>query len=467
MYFILVRVMVIDEKVNPWLAEKLRKMGVDPVVNLLLEVDSRVINDVVNRLRKLGISVDMSKVSTLPKVAYVPVVVDTALVDAVSKIPGVVKIHYDVPVWIKPFFLEDKLLGKLVLSKVEIPGLPTHIMASLPLAPLIAATGVSKGDVEIIPSEPVLSVIEAPQEYPAPDFRIAIIDTGATIFHPQLLGKSITTASEVPEPAPIDLLGHGTWVATAILGAPKRTRFGLVRGVADKARNVVSIKGLSGFGFGSASGIIKAMERAWKLGAKVVNMSLGGPLQGTVEEDPLCRVVEQLAQEGILCIVAAGNEGPDEWTIGSPGASPHVLTVGAYSLTDDAVAYWSSRGPSGGFYKENRDLFEDDLGKYGDNLVKPDIIAPGGGREKEEKIDEVLYSGCTGMFDGYYDLLPDLYEGMHGSSMSTPIATGLIAILLKAGKVNNVEDIKRKMKAVAKEKDNVEGWGLIKASYFA
>jgi len=459
---------VVDEKVNPWLAEKLRKMGVDPVVNLLLEVDSRAINDVVNRLRKLGISVDMSKVSVLPRVAYVPIAVDSALVDAISKIPGVIKIHYDVPVWVRPFFLEDVLLGKLVLSKVEIPGLPTHVMASLPLAPLIAATGVSKEDVEIIPSEPVLSIIEAPQEYPVPDFRIAVIDTGATTFHPQLLGKSISTASEVPEPAHVDLLGHGTWVTTAILGSPRKTRFGLVRGVADKTRNIVSIKGLSGFGFGSASGIIKAMEQAWKLGAKVINMSLGGPLQGTVEEDPLCRVVEQLAQEGILCIVAAGNEGPDEWTIGSPGASPYVLTVGAYSLTDDDVAYWSSRGPSGEFYKDNRDLFEDDYEKYGENLIKPDIIAPGGGRSKKTaKPDEVLYSGCTGMFDGYYDLLPDFYEGMHGTSMATPIATGLIAILLKVGKINNVEDIKRKMKSIAKEKDNVKGYGLIKTSYFA
>ena len=460
--------MVVDEKVNPWLAEKLRKMGVDPTINLLLEVDSRAINNVVNQLRKLGISVDMSKVSVLPRVAYVPVVVDTALVDTIAKMPGVVKIHYDVPVWIKPFFLEDKLLGKLVLSKVEIPGLPTHIIASLPLAPLIATIKVSKEDIEIIPSEPILSIIEAPQEYPVPDFKIAVIDTGATVFHPQLLGKSILTASEVPEPASIDLLGHGTWATTAILGAPKRTRFGLVRGIADKARNVVSIKGLSGFGFGNASGIIKAMERAWKLGAKVINMSLGGPLQGTVEEDPLCRVIEQLTQEGILCIVSAGNEGPDEWTIGSPGVSPYALTVGAYSITDDDVAYWSSRGPSGEFYKNNPDLFEDDYEKYGENLIKPDIVAPGGGRAKKTaKPDEVLYSGCTGMFDGYYDLLPDLYEGMKGSSMSAPIATGLIAILLKAGKINNVEDIKRKMKVVAKEKDNVKGYGLIKASYLA
>jgi len=179
-------------------------------------------------------------------------------------------------------------------------------------------------------------------------------------------------------------------------------------------------------------------------------------------------VVEQLAQEGILCIVAAGNEGPDEWTIGSPGASPYVLTVGAYSLTDDDVAYWSSRGPSGEFYKDNKDLFEDDYEKYGENLIKPDIIAPGGGRSKKTaKPDEVLYSGCTGMFDGYYDLLPDFYEGMHGTSMATPVATGLVSILLSAGKINNVEDIKRKMKAISKEKDNVKGYGLIKTSYFA
>jgi len=455
---------LIDEKVNPWLAEKLKRMGVDPEISILLEVDRRYLDQVLSNLRRLGISADLSKISTFPASAFIPVVIDSALIDAVSKIPGVIKIHYNAPVWIKPFFLEDSLLGKLVVSKVEIPGLPTHVAATLAFAPLIAGSKVARSDVEIYTSDAVLKVIGAPSEYPAPDFKIAVIDTGATIFHPQLARKRVIARSMVPEPAVVDFLGHGTWVATAIAGSPVRTRFGVVRGVIDRAADIVSIKGLAGTGFGSASGILKAMEEAWKLGAKVINMSLGGPLQGRVDDDPMCRVVEQLAKAGVLCVVAAGNEGPEEWTIGSPGASPYALTVGAYSLTDDAVSYWSSRGPSGEFYKENRDLFEDDLEKYGDNLVKPDIIAPGGGREREEKIDEVLYSGCTGLFDGYYDLLPDLYEGMHGTSMATPVATGLISILLSAGKIRSVDDVKTTMKK--EEKDIAKGYGLINVSYF-
>ena len=460
--------MVVDEKVNPWLAERLRKLGVDPLVNLLLEVDARALNDVINQLKKLGISVEIDRVSVFPRVAYIPIVADTALLDAIARLPGVIKIHYNAPVWIRPFFFEDKLLGKLTLSKVEVPGLPTHTVASLPFAPLIASMKIALKDVEIIPSEPVLRTIEAPQEYPAPDFKIAVIDTGATVFHPQLVGKTITAKSGVLEPAPIDFLGHGTWVTTAILGEPRTTRFGLVKGVADKANRVITIKALSAFGFGNAGGIIKAMEQAWRLGAKVINMSLGGPLQGSVDDDPMCRVVKQLAEAGVLCVVAAGNEGPDEWTIGSPGASPYALTVGAYSLTDEDVPFWSSRGPSGEFYKENPDIFEEDYEKYGDNLIKPDVIAPGGGRAKKTaKPDEVLYSGCTGMFDGYYDLLQDLYEGSKGTSMATPIATGLIAILLKAGKINSVEDVKARMREVAKEKDETAGYGLLKASYFA
>ncbi|MHC1610717.1 MAG: hypothetical protein ACXQTW_03810, partial [Candidatus Methanospirareceae archaeon] len=112
---------MIDEKVNPWLAERLKRMGVDPEISILLEVDRRYLDQVLSNLRRLGISVDLSKISTFPASAFIPVVIDSALIDAVSKIPGVIKVHYNAPVWIKPFFLEDSLLGKLVVSKVEIP----------------------------------------------------------------------------------------------------------------------------------------------------------------------------------------------------------------------------------------------------------------------------------------------------------------------------------------------------------
>ena len=93
------------------------------------------------------------------------------------------------------------------------------------------------------------------------------------------------------------------------------------------------------------------------------------------KQDPLCQAVESAWKSGIVVVVAAGNDGRDNsvgqngyGTINAPANDPYALTVGAmkamdtYTRTDDLVASYSSKGPS---------LF--------DNVVKPDIVAPGNG----------------------------------------------------------------------------------------
>ena len=87
--------------------------------------------------------------------------------------------------------------------------------------------------------------------------------------------------------------------------------------------------------------------------------------------DPLCEVVAQAVQAGIVVVAAAGNAGvADDGSrilggIMSPGNSPYAITVGALNTqgtakrSDDTVATYSSRGPT----------------KY-DNAVKPDVAAP-------------------------------------------------------------------------------------------
>jgi len=87
--------------------------------------------------------------------------------------------------------------------------------------------------------------------------------------------------------------------------------------------------------------------------------------------DPLCQAVEQAWKNGIVVVVAAGNNGrylPTEGygTITSPGNDPYVITVGAMkpmgtpTRTDDLIASYSSKGPT-----------------VIDAIAKPDLVAPG------------------------------------------------------------------------------------------
>lgn len=102
------------------------------------------------------------------------------------------------------------------------------------------------------------------------------------------------------------------------------------------------------------------MQWAVDQGADVVSMSLGNPAQ-TDCTDPMAQATEELAQanENTLFVIAAGNTGPGNNTVSSPGCAPSVLTVGAVDR-DDSTANFSSRGPV-----------------HGAHTLKPEITAPG------------------------------------------------------------------------------------------
>src|SRR5207248_2581641 len=87
--------------------------------------------------------------------------------------------------------------------------------------------------------------------------------------------------------------------------------------------------------------------------------------------DPLCLAVEQAWKNGIVVVVAAGNNGrylPTDGyaTVTSPGNDPYVITVGSMKTlgtptrVDDQIASYSSKGPTAI-----------------DAVVKPDLVAPG------------------------------------------------------------------------------------------
>lgn len=147
-------------------------------------------------------------------------------------------------------------------------------------------------------------------------------------------------------------------------------------------------------GYGLDSWIIAGMEWAVEAKADVVSMSLGDPSQ-TACDDLLAAAAERLSQQGPLFVIAAGNSGPGNNTVSSPGCAASVLTVGAVDR-DDTTATFSSRGPAGL-----------------QHTLKPEIAAPGVGIS-------AAAAGGRGVY---------AYRSMSGTSMATPHVAGAAAIV--------------------------------------
>lgn len=165
--------------------------------------------------------------------------------------------------------------------------------------------------------------------------KVGIIDTGIDYNHPDLLGfgpsgKVIGGYDYVdPSKKPLDTNGHGTAVAGIIAADGNFT------GIAPKSK-LFSYKVSSTGEAVSSDYIVKAIQRAIQDGVNVVNISLG--INRT--DDQIDNAIDKAVKKGIVIVVAAGNNGPQEDTIGSPGKDVNAITVGATynNLTSSLVA---------------------------------------------------------------------------------------------------------------------------------
>ncbi len=265
--------------------------------------------------------------------------------------------------------------------------------------------------------------------------RIGIIDSGIDYLHPALgggYGPGFKVAGGVDlvnnDGDPMDDFGHGTHVA-GIAAADGDT----LKGVAPEA-TLFAYKVLDAFGRGLESDVIAAIEMAVDPDNNgnpadrldVVNMSLG--IDNGSPTDASSIAVNNATRIGTLFCVAAGNSGgrtPTQGkennffydgsaTISSPGTAELALTVGA-SDTVDMLAHFSSRGP-------NRVSFS----------IKPDVLAPG------VHINSTIPGGG--------------FTTMNGTSMATPMVTGVAALVkslhpdweperVKSALVNTAKDL--------------------------
>ena len=220
--------------------------------------------------------------------------------------------------------------------------------------------------------------------------RIAVLDTGFDLGHPDFAGRAVTSNSFVPGEAVQDGHGHGTHCIGTACG-PQHPATMPRYGIAFRAEIFVG-KVLSNTGSGTDSSILAGIDWAIKNKCSIVSMSLGGPVAAG---QGYSQVYEQVAKRalsaGTLIIAAAGNDSHRPVTIapvGHPANCPSIMAVAALD-SQLQVGYFSNGG----------------INARGGQV---DIAGPG---------VQIRSSWPR----------PTLYNTISGTSMATPHAAGIAA----------------------------------------
>lgn len=208
--------------------------------------------------------------------------------------------------------------------------------------------------------------------------------------------------------------GHGSHVTGTIAQATHNGEG--VAGIGRKIR-IMPLKVLSGSGSGSVAGIADAIRYAADNGAKVINMSLGGPFPSRA----LKQAVAYAHGKGVTVVCAAGNEGRGK--VGYPAAYPGAIAVSATQY-DEATTFYSN---------------------YGKDI---DIAAPGGNTQIDQNNDGVP-DGVLQNTIKIGDPTQSDYFGYMGTSMASPHVAGVAALVVGEG-VTDPDQVERILKATAR-----------------
>ena len=215
--------------------------------------------------------------------------------------------------------------------------------------------------------------------------KIASIDTGVDMDHPELVGRTIAGFDYYSNDSdPNDEEGHGSHTTGTMIG----TNVG-VAGVAGAAANVkVVVYRVCGRRGCPTTAIVNAIRAAADQGVVAINMSLGGSSESQAEKDAIAYAVGK----NVVVIASAGNDGTG--TVSCPACDPNAVSVAATQWQDKLASY----------------------SNWGAGL---DISAPGGNCYSNTSAEGCIYSAY----------LNGGYTYMQGTSMAAPQVTGTAAIV--------------------------------------
>tara|TARA_B100001093_G_scaffold193134_3_gene185661 strand:+ start:7046 stop:9049 length:2004 start_codon:yes stop_codon:yes gene_type:complete len=320
----------------------------------------------------------------------------------------------------------DALAGRVPVDRI----LDASILPGVVMLELDGILTTSNGDAAVLHG---VDTVWSDTGYDGAGSAVAIIDTGidgahaslddldddnstmdpkVIAFYDPVNNPSLTNGTEV---FPYDDQGHGSHCAgtTAGTGAPNYEHIGMA-----PQAFLVGVKVLDAGGSGSFATVMAGMEwtveNRYQFNIRAASMSLGGP--GAIEwtsseEDSVNRYANEMMAAGIAIFIAAGNNGVSA-QIGTPGSAEDAITVGALDK-NSAIAVYSSQGPT----EEGR--------------VKPNVAYVG------SSVMSVAFN--TG----------DQYTDMSGTSMATPGAAGVAALMYQANPDLSPFDIRNIMQETA------------------
>ncbi len=320
----------------------------------------------------------------------------------------------------------DAVAGRVPVDRIlDATTLPGVVMLELD-----GILSIANGDAAVLHG---VDTVWADTGYDGAGSAVAIIDTGidgahaslddldddnstndpkVIAFYDPVNNPSLTNGTEV---FPYDDQGHGSHCAgtTAGTGAPNYEHIGMA-----PQAFLVGVKVLDAGGSGSFATVMAGMEwtveNRYKYNIRGASMSLGGPglaEWASSDDDSVNRYANEMMSAGIAIFIAAGNNGVSA-QIGTPGSAEDAITVGALDK-NSAIAIYSSQGPT----EEGR--------------VKPNVAYVG------SSVMSVAFN--TG----------DQYTDMSGTSMATPGAAGVAALMYQANPDLSPFDIKNIMQETA------------------
>jgi len=285
---------------------------------------------------------------------------------------------------------------------------------------------------------------------------VAVLDSGVDNTHPDLLHqvigfKDFVNGNDDLTPGDgidgYDDNGHGTACVWNVVGDGSASG-GNLTGIAPGA-SILAVKVLNSEGAADDSVIAQGIEFAVLYGADVISLSAGGEwADGLYDDEPSIDASEAAIEEDISVVIAAGNSGPQAFSINSPGITEGAITVGS-SVDATGVIAFSSVGP----------VLRTETDPRG-YVAKPDVVAPGYGVVSGLADDANPFE----YFPYNYTQFGDTYTIWAGTSASTPMIAGAVAILAQRHLVLRPDEAKTALMASARDlglDPMLQGWGLV------